>query len=134
MGRYAFDVGGVMSKFPSLFREMMLALQNDGHEVYVISDMHPEQKILYMLYLNGFGFVKPENVISANYSLHGEFCKAKVCEDLSIDVLVDDFIGYVGDGTHLRLLVMPDSSKPYYADDWTTDKSEGDFGRRKRNG
>jgi len=53
------------------------------------------------------------------------------CKELGIDILIDDFIGYVAvEGAPVRLLVMPDATKPYYDPNWKTDGSEGDFGRR----
>ena len=55
-----------------------------------------------------------------------------MCEQLGIDILVDDFPGYVADGKHVGLLVMPNPREPYYHDSWRTDGSEGDFGRRLR--
>lgn len=69
-------------------------------------------------------------IYSADYKTHGENCKKVLCEHLCIDILIDDFIGYIAEGDFVRLLVMPDPRKPYYSDDWKTDGSEGDFGRR----
>lgn len=132
--RIGFDVGGVLSKYPATLKPLLGALHFcPGVEVWIISDMHPEQKIIDMLELNEVWFYK-HRVRSADYRAHGEASKAILCEQLHIDVLIDDFIGYVGvPGTPpVRLLVMPDASQPYYADDWKTDGSEGDFGRRKK--
>ena len=39
---------------------------------------------------------------------------------------------FVASGDHVRLLVMPHPTEPYYHDDWETDGSEGKFGRRVR--
>ena len=69
-------------------------------------------------------------VYSADYKTYGEHCKTKLCEDLGIDILIDDFMGYLSDGKFVRLLVMPDSSKPYWHDTWKV-KDESSFGRRK---
>ena len=136
--RIAFDVGGVLSKYHNIFRPLLQDLYYAGcenygtTEIHVISDIHPKEKILDMLRLNEFSFIYEKNVHSADYATYGEACKAKLCEELGIDLLIDDFPGYVADGHHVRLLVMPDTSQPYYNDDWITDGSEGDFGRRKR--
>lgn len=55
MIRIAFDVGGVLSKYPDVFRPLFLALVNaPGIEVHVISDMHPRQKVIDMCRDNGF--------------------------------------------------------------------------------
>jgi hypothetical protein len=132
--RIAFDVGGVISKYPGPLRALLLALHSTrlpGVEVHVVSDMHPREKVLDMLARNAID-VRPERVHSADYKGHGEACKAVLCRELGIDVLVDDHAAYVctPGAPPVRLLVMPDPWLPYYADDWQTDGSEGDFGRR----
>jgi hypothetical protein len=127
--KIAFDVGGVLSKHESiriLYRKLLVT---PGVEVFVISDMHPAEKILDMLQRNDLTGGK---VYSADYTCHGENCKKNLCDELEIDILVDDFIGYVAQGKHVRLLVMPDPEEPYYSDDWLTDGSEGNFGRRRK--
>lgn len=130
--RIGFDLGGCLSKYPATFRQLFLALRDaPGVEIYVVSDMHPVEKIQKMLTDNGF-FLPKERVLSADYQTHGELCKAVVCREMMIDILVDDFIGYLDTkgSPPVRLLVMPDSGLPYYADQWVTDGSEGNFGRR----
>lgn len=141
--KIAFDLGGVLSKYPQLI--ILLQVLRDANfyrqdysgasgavEVFVLSDMHPREKIIDQLRANGLGWVPADHVISADYQAHGEACKAVACKELGIDILVDDFIGYVAvEGAPVRLLVMPDATKPYYHDDWKTDGTEGDFGRRK---
>ena len=130
--KIAFDVGGVLSKYPQVFRPLLNALHlSKGVEVWIISDMHPEQKIIDMLELNFVSFYK-HRVRSADYQTHGEMCKGVLCQELAIDLLIDDFPGYVAAGEHVRLLVMPNPAQPYYHDDWKTDGSEGIFGRRPR--
>ena len=127
--KVAFDVGGVLSKYPEQFKLLFEILAASPlAEVYVISDMHPVSQIVKMLDLNWWCNAR---IYSADYKTLGERCKAVLCEELGIDILIDDFVGYLADGKHIRLLVMPDSSKPYYADEWKTDGSEGDFGRRR---
>ncbi len=131
--RLALDIGGVLSKFPNVFRPLVRALLDSSGEVevYILSDMKPHAKAVAFCHDNGF-LVPPERILCADYAAHGEMCKALVCEQHAIDVLVDDHIGYLatGDMPLVRLLVMPDPCLPYYADDWQTDGSEGDFGRR----
>lgn len=129
--RIAFDVGGVLSKHAAirqLYRNLWL--QGIGFMTYIISDMHPVETIEKMLELNDLPF--ENNVYSADYATHGENCKKVLCDQLGITILIDDFIGYVAQGKHVRLLVMPDPELPYYSDDWKTDGSEGNFGRRKK--
>ncbi len=139
--KIAFDIGGVLSKYPDIFRPLLrrLLLQFRGGdseelndiEVYILSDMKPHAKAVKFCHDNGF-LVPPENVICADYEAHGENCKAIACEELGIDLLVDDFPGYVAQigSPRVRLLVMPDPSQDYYHPDWKTDGSEGNFGRR----
>ena len=133
MLKLAFDVGGVLSKYPDKFRPIIsvLGIQN-LLEVHVISDMHPKEKIVKMLRDNAM-FIDYDKVHSADYAKYGEACKSILCKELGIDILIDDFIGYVaGPDPLLRLLVMPNPAEPYYHDDWLTDGSEGDFGRRRK--
>ncbi len=129
----AFDVGGVLSKYPAAVALLHALDAAPGVEVHVVSDMHPVSKTLDMLDRNGI-CLAAEQVHSADYARDGEGCKARLCERLGVDVLVDDFPGYVATPGKpaLRLLVMPDPAEPYYHDDWKTDGSEGDFGRRRK--
>lgn len=137
--KIAFDIGGVLSKYPDQFRILTNKLQQSGPnlmqaptvEVYVISDMHDIDKMHKMLIDNGL-FIDKDKVFSADYKEHGEFCKTHLCNQLQIDILIDDFIGYVAEGNFIRLLTMPNASLPYYHDAWKTDGSEGDFGRRRK--
>lgn len=131
--RVAFDVGGVLSKFPEIFRRLLHGL-GPTVEIYVISDMSPRQAIVDALARNGLGWVPSGHIVSADYARLGETCKAEACKELEIDILIDDFMGYVSiPGAPLvRLLVMPDASLDYYATTWQTDGSEGSFGRRGR--
>ena len=133
MIRIAFDVGGVLSKYKQ-FRKLANTLANTpGFDVFVISDIHPKEEIVKQLKTNGIEDVWSTNVFSADYNKYGEACKAVLCKELKIDILIDDFIGYVADGDFIRLLVMPNSKLPYWSDDWKVD-TESNFGRRKFNG
>ncbi len=125
------DIGGVISKYPHLFRPLVRALQeSDYTEVHVLSDM-PLEKCSAFLVDNGFRIV-PGRIHSCDYATHGEMCKAVKMRELGIDIMIDDFPGYLAEGAPIRLLVMPDPHRPYYHDEWKTDGSEGDFGRRKQ--
>lgn len=132
MVKISFDVGGVISKYPHIFRPIINALLNAiDVKVFVLSDMYPHEKIMKMLHQNGF-LLPPENVHCCDYAFHGESCKAEKMKELGIDLHIDDFPGYLAEGAAVRLLMMPDPREPYYHDDWITDGSEGNFGRRKK--
>ena len=136
--RVAFDIGGVVSKYPAEFKLMIEALNRGGAQVFVISDMKKE-KIIETLRLNKLlgdawdeDLIDESYVFSADYDVHGEGCKAILLEDLEIDMFFDDFIGYAAaGGCPIRLLVMPDASKPYWHEEWKTPDGDGEFGRRK---
>lgn len=131
--KIAFDIGGVLSKYPDLLRPIVAALLASADvEVYVLTDMHPHEKCVRWVHENGFP-VPPERIVSCDYTEHGEECKAVMSRELGIDVLVDDFPGYVATvgAPVLRLLSMPDPTRDYYHPGWKTDGSEGNFGQRK---
>lgn len=131
--RIAFGIGGVISKYPDIFRVMIRALTRSRDiEVFIITDMHNRAQSLEMLEMNGFGWMVNDRVYSADFETYGEACKAVLLEQLQIDVMIDDFPAYVAAGCPVRLLALPDITRPYYADDWKVPESVGDFGRRKR--
>lgn len=81
--------------------------------------------------LNGFDHIPPHEVYTADYDAHGEGCKAVLCEQLGVTLFFDDFIGYVAEPTDtIRLLVMPNSKRPYYHESWKMLDGEPEFGRR----
>ena len=129
--RVAFDIGGVLSKYPSHFRKMVDLFLGSGVEVFVITDMQEREEILETLALNGFGSIPPDNVRAADYATHGEGCKAEVLRELKVDVFFDDFLGYLvlPDDT-IRCLMLPDPFKPYWTDTWKMPKGSPEFGRR----
>lgn len=130
--RIGFDIGGVLSKYPEALAFYRACLASPLMDVHIVTDM-PKEKALAMLRLNGID-LDPAYVHSCDYAEHGEECKAEKAKEIGLDVLIDDFIGYVAmpGGPALRLLAMPDPARDYYHPDWKTDGTEGDFGRRKR--
>lgn len=133
MLRVSFDIGGVLSKYPAIFRPMIVALTTGGAEVHILTDMHEHPKVLAMLAMNGLGpdLIPPARVHCADYAGLGERCKAAVIAREGIDLHIDDFPGYCAGGG-LQALIWPNPDEPYFHDDWKTDGSEGDFGRRRR--
>lgn len=131
--RIAFDIGGVLSKYPDEFVQLLQSLKSD-HDLFVITDMHDKDEVVRTLENNGFSFIKPENVYCANYTSHGEMCKAFLLKELKIDMFFDDFSGYLQWDQSLgpapiRLQIQPDAYRPYWAESWKTD-CDSDFGRR----
>jgi hypothetical protein len=136
--RIGFDIGGVISKYPQEFKEIIENFSidmpyADYSNVFYISDMHPKEKIIQALKDNSIPFSEA-NIYSADYEKYGNMAKAVLIKDLSLDVFVDDFDGYLQWDSWLGpqpllLKVMPDAFKPYWHDDWKCDG--GEFGRRK---
>lgn len=128
--KISFDIGGVISKYPAEFRMLMATLQQGGAEVFVITDMHPRETSLVMLRENGFDFVPEDHILNADYTTHGEDCKAALIKEHGIQIHIDDFAGYCAHTEGISLFVWPNPEKPYYHDDWKADG--GSFGRRKK--
>jgi hypothetical protein len=133
--RIAFDIGGVISKYPNQFRTLISRLLERGPtffgcDVFVITDMQDHDKVYKLLCDNGFYMIPRENVHCADYETYGEGCKAELLRRLEIDLFFDDFLGYMMlPGDTIRCLIMPDPHKPYCHDSWrSNDKT--DFGRR----
>lgn len=132
--KIAFDIGGVLSKYPDIFRSLVNVLLHHGGadvEVYIISDMKPHAKAVAFCHDNGF-LVPPEYILCADYEQHGEECKAVLCAQHEIDMLIDDHVGYLAIlGTPpVRLLVMPDPTRDYYSPTWVCAPEDAKFGRR----
>lgn len=132
--KIAFDIGGVLSKWPDQFRELMRALAAGGVEIYVITDMHNREEVTKTLSDNGFDFIPLGNVYHADYPKYGEFSKPLLVKALGIDMLIDDFPGYLQwDSTMgtapIRLMTAPDGFRPYWHETWKT-PGDQDFGRR----
>lgn len=129
--RVSFDIGGVLSKYPNEFRTMARALAaSPDIEVFVITDMHIHDQSVGFVHSNGFEFIPAENILNSNYTDFGERCKEQTILDYGIDIHIDDFPGYCAHTNAINLFVWPNPNEPYYSDDWVTDGSEGNFGRR----
>jgi len=133
--RIAFDIGGVLSKYPDQFRRLLHRLTERfptffGVDIFVITDMHDVDEVYEMLVMNGFDMIHKDNVYCADYKTHGEGCKAELLRDLEIDLFFDDFLGYMMlPSDTIRCLVIPDPHRPYWHKSWKT-KDKSDFGRR----
>ena len=132
--RIAFDIGGVISKFPIEFADMMAAMWEAQHVIHILTDMRDRYEVERTLKDNGVTrFIRsPQHILIADYATHGEAAKAVVLRDKKIDIFVDDFAGYLvwpwPEPAPLRLMVMPDPRRPYWHPGWAC--RGGDFGRR----
>lgn len=152
--KIGFDIGGVISKYPQQMLEMIEVLSVD-HGLFIITDMHPKEKVLQTLIDNGLyctrrsvglaeqtkpeyhdkfyrGLIHPDNVYSADYEKYGNMAKAVLIRDLKLDIFVDDFDGYLQWDSSLGpqpilLKVMPDAFRPYYNPSWVNNEEK--FGR-----
>jgi len=130
--RVSFDIGGVLSKYPDVFRPVVAALQaSPDLEVFVLTDMHDAEESREMLERNGFRF-SPDRIINSDFNAYGESCKAEALQEHKIDMHMDDFPAYLADGCPVRLMLLPDIDRPYYHDSWWTNGKYGEFGRRSR--
>jgi len=150
--RIGFDIGGVISKYPEEFGDLIANLLHsesgefqDGNFVCFITDMHPKEEVLKTLLDNGFSGEFMTNhyiwedkynelIFCADYEKHGNMAKAVLIRDLKLDIFIDDFDGYLQWDSSLGpqpilLKVMPDGFKPYWHESWKC--SGNDFGRRK---
>lgn len=127
--RVSFDIGGVLSKYPEVFKPFVEALQKGGAEVYVLTDMHDHEQSVRFVQGNGYN-IPEDRILNSDYHKYGEGCKEKMIEEYNIDLHIDDFPGYCAHTKCVSLFVWPNPEKPYYSDDFKTDGTEGDFGRR----
>lgn len=132
MTKIGFDIGGILSKYTEILTLYRVCLASLECEVHILTDM-PKDNALAMLRLNGID-LDPAYVHGCDYDEYGEECKSEKAKEIGLDILIDDFIGYVATpgAPALRLLAMPDPTRDYYHPDWKTDGTEGNFGRRKK--
>lgn len=131
--KIAFDLGGVITKYPTFFRNLIKVLRQEC-EVYIISDIPSKEEIVKVLEMNNFE-IDHNKIYSADYKQFGEMCKAVLCSKLKIDCIVDDLPAYLSKDNSvghapIRLHLQPDAFLPYFADEWKNDK-EYEFGRNK---
>ena len=143
--KIGFDIGGVISKYPQEFKNLVSIFfwytqefYATGHvipDIYIITDQHPKEEVLKILQENGFGFYfEAKNVYCADYEKYGNMAKAILIKELGIQIFIDDFDGYLQWDSSLGLQplllkVQPDWYKPYWHEEWKVEGS--DFGRRK---
>lgn len=118
------DIGGVISKYPALFKGLIDHLARSGAEVHAVTDMTLDKA--RAMIVNNLIPIDFARVHAADYKLRGERCKAELCRSLGIDVLIDDHLAYlsVPGSPRLRLYVMPDVDLPYYQWDWRDENNQ----------
>jgi hypothetical protein len=134
--RIGFDVGGVLTKYPRVFRKLIKTLSGrDDIEIWFISDIHPRSKIAVMLGENGIPFTL-DRIRSADFLTQGEQCKAVVADEIGLDILIDDNPGYLSipGSPPIRLCVQADPYDPYNAPDWKGGEQLRIVGPKKRPG
>lgn len=120
--RIAFDIGGMISKFPRHMKAMMQALaQSELFEVYVLTDM-PKEVAIKALTENNVS-IEAEKLLCADWLCYGDMCKAVLAEEYCIEILIDDMPGYVAEGVLIGLLLMPRPRLPYNSLEWIHDRS-----------
>lgn len=141
--KIGFDIGGVLSKYPSEIIRLINILGYGKHlgfdscdfdDIFFITDQHPKSEVVETIWENGLYGFPESNIYCADYYKYGNMAKAILIRDLGIHIFIDDFDGYLQWDNSLGpqpllLKVMPDAFKPYWADSWKC--NGGDFGRRK---
>jgi hypothetical protein len=112
--KIAFDIGGVIGKYPETFIPMIQALERGGMDVYVLTDIPDLDKAIAKLSKLGCT-ISSERVLCADFEKYGERCKANIIKENGIDLLVDDHPGYCADSGCLSLFVWPNPHRPYEA-------------------
>lgn len=115
--RIAFDIGGVISKYPDQMMEMMKALIAGGQDVYILTDMSKETAVP-MCRMNGIDFIDDDHILCADWGAYHDRAKTVVCESMGIDVLIDDRPDYAAEGNFIGMVLSPRPRKPYYAGSW----------------
>ena len=110
--KMAFDIGGVLGKYPNVFRPMVSALQKGGAEVFVLTDITDIKVAQEQLSRYEYIF-SPEMILCADFEKYGERCKSVLIKEYGIDVLIDDHPGYCADSGCVSLFVWPDPLVPY---------------------
>ena len=110
--KMAFDIGGVLGKYPNVFRPMVSALQKGGAEVFVLTDITDIKVAQEQLSRYEYIF-SPEMILCADFEKYGERCKSVLIKEYGIDVLIDDHPGYCADSGCVSLFVWPDPLIPY---------------------
>lgn len=115
--KIAFDIGGVITKFPEICYTLISSLKSH-FDIYIVTDI-PRETAVKLCEKNGlFKLIPSENLVSADWNQFGDRCKSMVYKDLGIDVAIDDRPDYIYEGVTLGLYTMPRPDLPYYDKSW----------------
>jgi hypothetical protein len=117
--RVSFDIGGVLTRHPEVFRRVVAAFAMIGAEVYVITDMPDVTKAVALVRDNGFN-ISPAKILCADYAAHGENCKREVIKQHGIHLHFDDYGPYCAHQECVSLLAWPRPDLPYNAPGFKT--------------
>ncbi len=129
----AFDIGGVISRYPEKMKQLMAVLIKGGALVYILTDMNPVDALAAvrangLMHLIGhdrllsdpyFQSARNRYILSANWSRDGDLCKTRIMEDEGIDFLIDDRPDYAAKGDFIGLVLSPRPDVPYYHESWS---------------
>lgn len=121
--KVGFDIGGVITKYPETFKQLIRVLFEGGAEVFIITDQTNKDQVIQTLKDNGLDYIHPDNIFCANYEKYGDYAKSIIVNKLRLDIYIDDHLPYLNwdswmGSAPVRLLVLPDGFKPYYSDSW----------------
>lgn len=116
--RVAFDIGGLISRYPKEMKRLMEALSDGGVEVHIVTDMNAGDAWNACVN-NGLDLlVDPRRVHSCDWSQHGDLCKTEMMERMGIDILIDDRPDYCASGKFIGLVLSPRPHIDYYHRSW----------------
>lgn len=114
--RIGFDIGGVISKYPSEFKSLMATLHASPlWEVFVVTDMPRD---IAQAALDANDVRDYRTLLCADWTAHGDMCKSVLLEEHGITMMIDDRPDYVTEGVLIGLVVAPRPKLPYYSPGW----------------
>jgi hypothetical protein len=133
--KVAFDIGGLISRYPNMMKELMSSLIRGGSEVFILTDMNPRDALAACRENGLMGFIGHKGIpksmdvehdwsireswiLSADWSRHGDLCKSELMELYEIDILIDDRPDYAASGDFIGLVLSPRPDVPYYSPEW----------------
>ncbi len=119
--KVAFDLGGLISRYPGEMKTLMACLIRSGAEVFILTDMNHIDARRAITENNLGGFISADwskHILSADWSKHGDLCKTILMEMHKINILIDDRPNYAAIGNFIGLVLSPRPHVPYYHNTW----------------